>query len=117
MIACPCCGGELSEAGFLILADRSLVIRGDATAHLTGKEFEVFKLLFDRRPKVMSKEIIFAALYDLSNEEVEIKIVDVYVCKINKKIKPLGVSVLNSWGKGYWLNFEAEVPVRIVEAA
>lgn len=44
------------------------------------------------------------AMYsDRVDVEPEIKIVDVFVCKLRKKLKPFGVSIVTVWGHGYSL--------------
>lgn len=70
---------------------------------LTGSEAQVFSFLTTR--ELASKEQIMSALYGLraGAEEVEPKIVDVFVCKIRKKLKPFGVNIETVWGRGYAL--------------
>jgi len=36
-------------------------------------------------------------------EEVDPKMVDVIICKLRKKMKPLGINILTLWGHGYYL--------------
>lgn len=69
---------------------------------LTASEARVFAHLASR--DVCRKEGILAALYaDRIDEAPEPKIVDVFVCKLRKKVKPFGVEIETVWGQGYRL--------------
>lgn len=71
---------------------------------LTPNEAAILQLMADGL--VRTKEQIMTALYwdRIADEEVpEIKIVDVWVCKIRKKIVGTGIIVETMWGRGYWL--------------
>jgi len=70
---------------------------------LTVHEFEILEALRHAAPRILSKEALLAALYQLRNEEPEIKIIDVFVCKLRKKLRPLGVNIDTVWGRGYRL--------------
>jgi two-component system cell cycle response regulator CtrA len=52
-----------------------------------------------------SKDSLMAALYGLKpdDDEPEVKIVDVFVCKMRRKLKPFGVEIITIWGQGYSL--------------
>ena len=79
----------------------------DVTAHgvrvpLTAKEFAILELLVLRRNMIMTKEAILAQLYG-GMDEPEIKIIDVFVCKIRNKLAKAGLpNVISTvWGRGY----------------
>lgn len=75
---------------------------------LTGAEARVFAHLVSRT--VGTKESILMALYsDKLGETPEIKIVDVFVCKIRKKIAAHGWCIETVWGQGYRLLSSPEV--------
>lgn len=66
---------------------------------LTRKEAEILLLLYER-PRVLSKQAILSAIWGYDTE-IEIKIVDVLMCKTRKKI---GFSAIETiWGMGYRL--------------
>ncbi|GAA2871795.1 DNA-binding response OmpR family regulator [Aminobacter niigataensis] len=46
---------------------------------------------------------LLADVYWLENEDPEIKIIDVWICKLRKKLLPLGVKIETVWGRGYRL--------------
>ena len=69
---------------------------------LTSKEESVLNLLAARSK--CSRQQIMSHLYTVGvDDEPEIKIVDVFICKLRKKIKPLGVVIDTLWGHGYSL--------------
>lgn len=67
---------------------------------LTGSEAAVFGVLMAR--EVITKDHVMAALYrNSAKDEAEIKIVDVHVCKIRKKLKRFKIDIETVWGVGY----------------
>lgn len=72
--------------------------------HLTGKEFSILELLMMRRGSVITKETFLNHLYG-GIDEPEIKIIDVFICKLRKKLQTLGAGeiVTTVWGRGYML--------------
>ena len=68
---------------------------------LTGQEAVFFSHLLAR--DIGTKESLMAALYSDRIDEPERKIVDVFVCKIRKKVAPHGVKIATVWGRGYRL--------------
>ena len=69
---------------------------------LTAREFAILELLVLRRNMIMTKEAILAHLYG-GLDEPEIKIIDVFVCKIRNKLAKAGMhNVISTvWGRGY----------------
>lgn len=68
---------------------------------LTGAEARVFAHLASR--DVATKQSLMLALYGDRPDEPEIKIVDVFVCKLRKKVARFGVNIETIWGQGYRL--------------
>jgi len=73
--------------------------------HLTGKEYQILALLALRKGSTLTKEMFLNHLYgDL--EEPEAKIIDVYICKLRKKLAGAsgGLDYIETvWGRGYAL--------------
>ena len=74
----------------------------DQRVALTGKEFALLHLLMRRKNMVMTKQAILSNLY-AEIDEPEIKIIDVFVCKIRTKLAKAGApDVIGTvWGRGY----------------
>ena len=85
----------------LDVSNQDLVANG-VRVHLTGKEFAILELLVLRRNMIMTKEAILTQLYS-GMDEPEIKIIDVFVCKIRSKLTKAGLpNVISTvWGRGY----------------
>ena len=75
------------------------------TVHLTGKEYQMFELLSLRKGTTLTKEMFLNHLYG-GMDEPEFKIIDVFICKLRKKLAEAtgGESYIETvWGRGYVL--------------
>jgi two-component system cell cycle response regulator CtrA len=73
---------------------------------LTNKEFAVLELMATRKNNAISKESFLDHLYG-GMDEPEIKIVDVFICKLRKKIENItgGEGIIKTvWGSGYMIS-------------
>jgi two-component system cell cycle response regulator CtrA len=73
--------------------------------HLTGKEYGILELLSLRKGTTLTKEMFLNHLYG-GMDEPELKIIDVFVCKLRKKlsIATAGDNYIETvWGRGYVL--------------
>lgn len=73
--------------------------------HLTGKEYSILELLSLRKGSTLTKEMFLNHLYG-GMDEPEVKIIDVFICKLRKKIEKMtgGDSFIETvWGRGYVL--------------
>ncbi|WP_119166405.1 response regulator transcription factor CtrA [Algihabitans albus] len=80
--------------------------------HLTGKEYGILELLSLRKGTTLTKEMFLNHLYG-GIDEPELKIIDVFVCKLRKKLASAtqGVNYIETvWGRGYVLRDPQEVP-------
>jgi len=78
---------------------------------LTGREMRLFGVLMAR--DLATKNAIMTALYgDRIDEPPEIKIVDVFICKLRAKLKRFEVAIETVWGLGYRLSAESKAAVR-----
>jgi two-component system, cell cycle response regulator CtrA len=69
---------------------------------LTKKEYIILELLVTRKGSLVCKEIFLDHLYHNICDEPNIKIVDVFICKLRKKLKSHGanVSIKTIWSRG-----------------
>lgn len=75
------------------------------TVHLTGKEYQMLELLSLRKGQTLTKEAFLNHLYG-GMDEPELKIVDVFICKLRKKLAEAsgGEQIVQTvWGRGYKL--------------
>jgi two-component system cell cycle response regulator CtrA len=74
--------------------------------HLTGKEYGILELLSLRQGTTLTKDMFLNHLYN-GMDEPELKIIDVFVCKLRKKLAQAskdGETYIHTvWGRGYVL--------------
>jgi two-component system cell cycle response regulator CtrA len=77
----------------------------NARVHLTGKEYQMLELLSLRKGTTLTKEMFLNHLYG-GMDEPELKIIDVFICKLRKKLSVAtgGKNYIETvWGRGYVL--------------
>ncbi len=79
--------------------------------HLTGKEYQMLELLSLRKGTTLTKEMFLNHLYG-GMDEPEMKIIDVFICKLRKKLNLLAKDdyIETVWGRGYMLRDPQPVP-------
>ncbi len=85
--------------------DAKTVEVGGKTVHLTGKEYQMLELLSLRKGTTLTKEMFLNHLYG-GMDEPELKIIDVFICKLRKKLAEAtgGDNYIETvWGRGYVL--------------
>ena len=73
--------------------------------HVTGKEYSILELLSLRKGTTLTKEMFLDHLYG-GIDEPELKIIDVFICKLRKKVAAVtgGFHYIETvWGRGYVL--------------
>jgi two-component system cell cycle response regulator CtrA len=86
------------------LDTRTVEVNGQPL-HLTGKEYGILELLSLRKGMTLTKEMFLNHLYG-GMDEPELKIIDVFVCKLRKKLTVAtgGENYIETvWGRGYVL--------------
>lgn len=86
------------------LENRSVEVEGQPI-HLTSKEYGILELLSLRKGTTLTKEMFLNHLYG-GMDEPELKIIDVFVCKLRKKLSSAtgGNNYIHTvWGRGYVL--------------
>jgi len=76
---------------------------GGQSIHLTGKEYGILELLSLRKGTTLTKEMFLNHLYG-GMDEPELKIIDVFICKLRKKLSTAtdGDNYIETvWGRGY----------------
>ncbi|MGV6889748.1 response regulator transcription factor CtrA [Rhodophyticola sp. SM2404] len=92
--------GEIS----VNLDAKTVEVNGRAV-HLTGKEYQMLELLSLRKGTTLTKEMFLNHLYG-GMDEPELKIIDVFICKLRKKLSEAtggGNHIETVWGRGYVL--------------
>src|SRR6202011_2898777 len=108
------------QAGKLLANLDTRVVSVDGKrVHLTGKEYGILELLSLRKGSTVTKEMFLNHLY-AGKDEPEIKIIDVFVCKLRKKLAQAtgGKHYIETvWGRGYVLRDPIEAPPPVISAS
>ena len=100
----------ISLGNIQILMDKKEVFIKDSPLNLTSMEYELVELLALNKGKTLSKEFLLDQLYG-GIDEPEIKVLDVFVCKIRKKIKKIDKEsdyIKTVWGRGYTIELPSK---------
>ena len=90
--------------------DAKTVDVDNQTVHLTGKEYQMLELLSLRKGTTLTKEMFLNHLYG-GMDEPELKIIDVFICKLRKKLSEATggeTHIETVWGRGYVLRDPVE---------
>ena len=97
---------SLVQSGDLVVnLDSKMVEINGARVHLTGKEYQMLELLSLRKGMTLTKEMFLNHLYG-GMDEPEVKIIDVFMCKLRKKLTNASggkTYIETMWGRGYML--------------
>jgi two-component system cell cycle response regulator CtrA len=95
----------ISVGNLVIDLNRNCAKVGETRLELTAKEFRIIEFLALRKDAVLSKDAFLNHLYG-GIDEPEPKIIDVFICKLRRKLVENGaegLSVDTVWGQGYIL--------------
>jgi two-component system cell cycle response regulator CtrA len=110
---------EVRTGKLLVNLDTRVVSVGGKRVHLTGKEYGILELLTLRKGTTLTKEMFLNHLYR-GMDEPELKIIDVFVCKLRKKLAQAtgGQHYIETvWGRGYVLRDPAATPAAAIVVA
>jgi two-component system, cell cycle response regulator CtrA len=95
----------ITTGKFTVNLDTKTVDVDGKPVHLTGKEYQMLELLSLRKGTTLTKEMFLNHLYG-GMDEPELKIIDVFICKLRKKLSEAtgGENNIETvWGRGYVL--------------
>jgi two-component system, cell cycle response regulator CtrA len=95
----------IATGQIMVNLDAKTVEVDGSTVHLTGKEYQMLELLSLRKGTTLTKEMFLNHLYG-GMDEPELKIIDVFICKLRKKLTMAtgGENYIETvWGRGYVL--------------
>jgi len=98
--------------------DAKTIEANGRSVHLTGKEYQMLELLSLRKGTTLTKEMFLNHLYG-GMDEPELKIIDVFICKLRKKLAEAtgGDNYIETvWGRGYVLRDPVSTQVRAPKA-
>ncbi len=95
----------ITTGQIVVNLDAKTVEVDSSPVHLTGKEYQMLELLSLRKGTTLTKEMFLNHLYG-GMDEPELKIIDVFICKLRKKLSEAtgGENYIETvWGRGYVL--------------
>ena len=101
----------INTGDLVVNLDTKTVEVGGQRVHLTGKEYQMLELLSLRKGTTLTKEMFLNHLYG-GMDEPELKIIDVFICKLRKKLANAssGKNYIETvWGRGYVLREPTEM--------
>ncbi|HMR52497.1 MAG TPA: response regulator transcription factor [Amaricoccus sp.] len=104
----------ISTGKFSVNLDAKTVEVDGTPVHLTGKEYQMLELLSLRKGTTLTKEMFLNHLYG-GMDEPELKIIDVFICKLRKKLSEAtgGENYIETvWGRGYVLRDPASAEAK-----
>ena len=105
----------ITTGKLIVNLDAKTVEVDGARVHLTGKEYQMLELLSLRKGTTLTKEMFLNHLYG-GMDEPELKIIDVFICKLRKKLANASEGrnfIETVWGRGYVLREPSDDEVRI----
>ena len=104
---------SLKVGPLVVRQDSREVLVDGREVRLTGKEYAILELLVLRRGTVLTKDAFLNHIYG-GMDEPEAKIIDVFICKLRKKLGLAGGGSLITtvWGRGYMLKDPSEFAFR-----
>jgi two-component system cell cycle response regulator CtrA len=102
--AAGCAHSRIEVGDLTVDLDTKIVAIAGVELHLTGKEYQLLELMARRKGTTLTKEMILNHVYG-GMDEPELKIIDVFVCKLRKKFRAAGGHdyIETVWGRGYIL--------------
>jgi two-component system cell cycle response regulator CtrA len=98
----------------LNLATKTVTVRGERV-HFTGREYQMLELFLLRKNTMLTKEMFLNHIYG-GMDEPELKIIDVFICKLRKKIADVtegSKPIETVWGRGYVLREPQDTEARV----
>ena len=105
----------ISTDDLCINLDTKTVDVNGARVYLTDKEYQMLELLVLRKGTTLNKEMFLGDLYG-GMDEPEMKIIDVFICKLGKKLANAsgGKNYIETvWGRGYLMPDQSEFAATI----
>jgi two-component system cell cycle response regulator CtrA len=110
--------GAISTGKLVVNLDNRAASVDDRQVRLTNKEYNILELLSLRKGTTLTKEMFLNHLYS-GVDEPELKIIDVFVCKLRKKLAQAtgGKHYIETvWGRGYVLRDPPPEPAALRRA-
>jgi len=104
---CPTCGQDMPPIkGIRLDDDQCIIMKGYALAHLTPMQARLLGPLVRRHPAFVQRYALMEAQYTLEADWPDMKVLEVRVCLLNKRLAPLGLHIRSRESIGYALEVQ-----------
>jgi two-component system cell cycle response regulator CtrA len=106
----------ITTGDLVVNLDQKMVEIAGTRLNLTGKEYQMLELLALRKGTTLTKEMFLNQMYG-GMDEPEAKIIDVFICKLRKKLAyaSQGRNYIETvWGRGYVLREPVEQELSLI---
>jgi len=100
---CPCCGHPMPASLIQVYLDGNVVAYNGKTVQVTGQCAVLAKSLADRMPAVVSRPALMQHLWGCHEPENSDGHLQVLMCALRKKLRPIGLDVQVAHKRGYRL--------------
>lgn len=101
---CPCCGAAIDAAKPFVDQNSSTLIYKGYSVKLETIDYRILELLTKRAPGVVAHDSLISHVWSGAREpEDAANSLKVGMCKVRRKLAPLGLSVVNVFSVGYRL--------------
>ena len=105
---CPTCGQDYFVNEVRVDPDTGAVYYQDKSVQLTRTETRLMAALVEAMPRLLGRDQLMEAMYDNRADDLDWKIVDVFIYQVQKKLKGMGLNIHNVWGHGWQLVTEGD---------
>lgn len=98
---CPCCGAALQNQRLRIDLNTNTFLYKTHSIPLRAREAELLSVLIDRSPGVVAHDTIVRCVWGQNEPGDPEKNIQVTICRLRKKLKGTGASILNVFEVGY----------------
>lgn len=106
---CPLCGATHPTRWRFDRSSGSIETP-EGSAHLRPMESNVFAVLAEKPGAIVSKERLISRAWGLDEPEFVDQALSVHLCKIRRKVTPIGLGIRNETRRGYALVGFGAVP-------
>lgn len=111
MACCPTCGGPAPDSRLLVSLENNRVTFGGKTVQLAPLEAEIAEVLRGAYPRSMPTGKLISRVYGAKEVNWAENCIIVTICRMRRKLAPLGVGIRNFNRTGYRFEFADAQPV------
>jgi DNA-binding response OmpR family regulator len=112
MSCCPTCGQGIDANRLIVSLEANQITRGGVSIHVTPLEAEYMHVLAKRYPACARRSATIAEIYGAGHEPSDaLSVIRTITSRLRRKLKPIGVEILNVQAVGYRLALSDEAAV------